>query len=79
MLGSPLDPEFVADELQGQPDVQGGLMTVMGRVFLGLGLLERAKPLIFDGLEARRKIYPPEHIGIGDSLVVICRYESKIS
>lgn len=63
--------ERIRNELQDQPEVRSGLMTAMGRVFMGLGLPERARPLILDGLEARRQVYPPGHIGIGDSLMAL--------
>lgn len=66
--------ERIRDELQHQPEVQGGLMVAIGRVFMGLGLPEQAGPLLLDGLETRRQVYPAEHIGIGDSLLALARY-----
>jgi len=63
--------ERIRTELQDQPEVQSGLMTAIGRVYLGLGLPDRAQPMIIEGLEVRRQTYPQRHIAIGDSLLAL--------
>lgn len=66
--------ERIARKLEDQPEVRAGLMTSIGRVFMGLGLPDRAHPLITEGLEIRRNIYAPEHVAIGDSLMALGMY-----
>ena len=58
----------IREELEDQPRIQANLMTAIGRVYMGLGLPDDARPLIEEGLEVRRAAYPPRHIAIGDSL-----------
>jgi len=66
--------ERIRTELNDQPEVQSGLMIAIGRVFIGLGLPERAEPLLLEGLELRRQVYPAGHIGIGDGKLALARY-----
>jgi serine/threonine protein kinase/Tfp pilus assembly protein PilF len=43
----------IAAELNGQPLIQSRLMVTMGRVYLGLGLYNQARPLLEDALKMR--------------------------
>ncbi len=61
--------ERIADELDDQPEVRAALMTAIGRVFMGLGLPDRAQSLVDEALDIRKRHYPPQHIAIGDSLM----------
>jgi tetratricopeptide (TPR) repeat protein len=66
--------ERIFNELQDQPAVQSGLMTTIGRVYMGLGLLDRAYPLIEDGLTIRERVFGAGHIAVGDSLMALGLY-----
>jgi serine/threonine-protein kinase len=46
--------EKVKRELRGEPEVQASLMNAIGQAYLGLGLLDRAEPLLSGALERRR-------------------------
>ena len=48
-------------ELAGEPLVQAQLMYTMGWVYLQLGLLDKAEPLILRSLELRRRLLGDEH------------------
>jgi len=63
--------ERIRKELQNQPEVQSALMTAIGRVYMGLGLPDHARPMVVDGLRVRRQTYPPRHVAIGDSLMAL--------
>ncbi len=47
----------VDTELKQEPQTQAVLMDAMGRVYLGLGLSERAAPLLERSVELRRQLY----------------------
>ena len=61
----------IRNDLQNEPVIQSGLMIAIGRVYMGLGLPDRARPLILDSLELRRQAHPSRHIAIGDSLLAL--------
>jgi tetratricopeptide (TPR) repeat protein len=66
--------ERIFNDLEDQPQVQSGLMTTIGRVYMGLGLLDRAFPLIEDALSIRERVYGAGHIAVGDSLMALGLY-----
>jgi serine/threonine-protein kinase len=58
----------VSRELTGQPELQAVLMTAIGRVYLGLGEVKSAAPLLERALWLRRKTLGPEHAEVAASL-----------
>ena len=60
--------EKLATELKGQPEVRATLMDTIGRVYLNLGLYDKAILLLEDALEARRRALGSEHLQVAQSL-----------
>ncbi len=60
--------ERILSETEGQPEVRATLMDAIGQVYLALGLLERAEPLLDRALEIRRDHLDDGHPRIADSL-----------
>ncbi|TDI72829.1 MAG: serine/threonine protein kinase [Bacteroidetes bacterium] len=67
-------------ELGDQPDVQAEMLNSIGVVYLQLGLLEKAEPLLFRALEMRRVLYGGEqHADLAQSLFDVARwYEENL-
>jgi serine/threonine protein kinase/tetratricopeptide (TPR) repeat protein len=55
-------------ELGGQPLVAAELKTIIGQVYLGLGDLDEARPLLEEALAIRRRELGEEHPAVADSL-----------
>jgi serine/threonine protein kinase/Flp pilus assembly protein TadD len=60
--------EKIASELQGQPLVQGKLMSTMGSVYDGLGLYDSAQALLEKALDTRTKALGPDHRDVATTL-----------
>ncbi|MFC4309620.1 tetratricopeptide repeat protein [Steroidobacter flavus] len=58
----------IANKLRGQPELQATLMDTIGTVYLGLGQLDRAQPLIEQALSIRRARFGEDNIDVGRSL-----------
>jgi serine/threonine protein kinase/Flp pilus assembly protein TadD len=54
--------------LAGQPDVQGELAGVLGRVHANLGLVDKARPLLQRSLDQRRAEYGPRHPAVAEAM-----------
>ncbi len=54
--------------LEDQPGIRARLMNTVGMVYLNLGLLDQAEPLIEAALAMRQELLEPDHPEIGDSL-----------
>ena len=54
--------------LAGQPEVQGELAGVLGRVHMNLGLLDKAGPLLQRSLDQRRAEYGPRHPAVAEAM-----------
>ncbi len=70
--------ERILSETEGQPEVRATLMDAIGQVYLALGLLERAEPLLIRALEIRREHLDEDHPRIADSQqhLAVLRHES---
>ncbi|OLC49337.1 MAG: hypothetical protein AUH43_07680 [Acidobacteria bacterium 13_1_40CM_65_14] len=55
-------------ELKDQPAVRARLMERMGIVYTSLGLYDRARPLLEDALDIRRRTFGGEHREVADSM-----------
>ena len=58
----------IANELQDQPLVQAKMMSTIGNVDRGLGLVKEAVPLLEEALRIREKILGPSHPDVAQSL-----------
>jgi serine/threonine-protein kinase len=72
----------IDSSLSQQPEVQAELRGVLGSVYAGLGLFDRAEPLLRQALDQRRALYGPRHPDVaeamdhlGDVLVKQSRYD----
>lgn len=54
--------------LAEQPEIQARLMNTVGMVYVNLGLLEEAEPLIERALVMRRELLDPDHPDVAESL-----------
>ena len=63
----------VSTELRGQPGLQATLMDTIGTVYLGLGELDQAQPLIEQALSIRREALGPESLDVARSLFSLNR------
>jgi eukaryotic-like serine/threonine-protein kinase len=57
----------IAKDLQGQPVVQGKLMSTMGLVYDSLGLYDPAQKLLDNALETRTSALGPDHPDVADT------------
>lgn len=55
-------------EMKGQPEVQAALAATMGKAYQGLGLNDRARPLLERSLALRRRVFGEEHPAVAESL-----------
>jgi serine/threonine protein kinase len=60
--------ERLSKGLQGQPEVQAELATVIGRIYQRLGLYDKATPFLEQALALARTSVGPEHVSIAQSL-----------
>lgn len=56
-----LGAERIQRELTSEPEVRSSMMRVIGEVYQGLGLFDRARPLLTQALEDQRRIYGDDH------------------
>ena len=55
-------------ELEGQPEVQGRLLDLIGRVYQSLGKYDEAQPLLDRALQVRRTAFGTEHPSVAETL-----------
>ena len=55
-------------ELAGQPELQAEMLTVMGRVYQRLGVLDQAQALLERGLAVARRAFGPEDEHVAETL-----------
>jgi len=63
----------IEDDLDGQPEAQATLMSVMARSYRALGFFPQAERLARQALALRRERYPVDHPRIGDSLILLAQ------
>jgi eukaryotic-like serine/threonine-protein kinase len=56
--------ERVEEELAGQPALQAGMMVLIGRTYTGLGLEDRARPMVEGALERYYALYGDVHADV---------------
>lgn len=61
----------IEKELGGQPEVQATLMDVLGRVYMNLGIYDRATVLLEKSLQLRRELLGRKHRHVADSLEAV--------
>ena len=60
--------ERVRKELDGQPELQAEMLTVMGRIYRRLGVYDKARPLLEQALALGSPVFGPEHVRLAQSL-----------
>jgi serine/threonine-protein kinase len=60
--------EKVIRELKHQPAVQAKLLDTIGQLYQGIGLYDRAQPVLEEALKLRRQALGPEHPDVATSL-----------
>lgn len=58
----------IDSSLANQPDVQAELRGVLGSVYAGLGLFDKAEPLLRQSLEQRRTLYGARHPDVAEAM-----------
>ena len=58
----------IEKELAGQPELQAEMLTVMGRVYQRLGVLDTARTLLERGLAVARRAFGPRDEHVGEAL-----------
>ena len=76
--GSRIDPtvrdvldagaEQVKKELAKQPELQAGMLTVLGRIYRRLGLYDRAEPLLEQALASGNAAFHEDHVDVAQTL-----------
>jgi serine/threonine-protein kinase len=59
--------ERIRSELAGEPETRATLMNSIGRVYAGLGLYDRAEPLVREALETRVELLPGDDPLVAES------------
>ena len=67
----------MAGQLEEQPDVKASLMDTMSRVYVALGLYDKARPLAEEALGLRRRTLGGEHLDVARSLQTVANVLSK--
>ncbi len=60
--------EQVRKDLDGQPELQAGMLTVLGRIYRRLGLYERAQPLLEQALASGNAAFNGDHVDVAQTL-----------
>jgi serine/threonine protein kinase/tetratricopeptide (TPR) repeat protein len=55
-------------ELAGQPDLQAGILTEIGRTYRRLGAFDKAQPLLEQALDSGRRAFGPRHVQVAQTL-----------
>jgi serine/threonine protein kinase/tetratricopeptide (TPR) repeat protein len=76
--GSRIDPtvrdvldsgaEQVKTELAKQPELQAGMLTVLGRIYRRLGLYDKAEPLLEQALASGNAAFHEDHVDVAQTL-----------
>jgi eukaryotic-like serine/threonine-protein kinase len=61
-------PARVQKELAGHPELQAEILTVIGRIYQRLGLHDKARPLLEQGLGLARRTMGADHVRVAQSL-----------
>jgi serine/threonine-protein kinase len=67
----------IAGQLKDQPDVKAALMDTMGRVYVALGLYDKARPLAEEALSLRRRALGRESLEVAASLQSVATVLAK--
>ena len=60
--------ERIEKELDGEPELQAEMLTVIGRIYHRLDLDNRARPLLEKAIASGRRAFGPEHERVARSL-----------
>ena len=63
-------------DLARQPDLQASMLALLGSVYLELGAVDKAEPLLTRSLTLRERVLGKEHAEVGESLYWLARMKS---
>src|SRR5207245_2105451 len=63
-------------ELARQPDLQASMLALLGSVYLELGVVDKAEPLLTRSLALREKLLGKEHAEVAESLHWLARMKT---
>ena len=58
----------VQKELAGEPELQAGMLTLLGRMYGRLGVYDKAQPLLEQALASGHAAYGPQHVDLAQTL-----------
>ena len=58
----------VQKELAGEPELQAGMLTLLGRMYRRLGVYDKAQPLLEQALASGHAAYGPQHVDLAQTL-----------
>jgi serine/threonine-protein kinase len=61
----------VMAKLATQPETQAALALAIGKVYVSLGLFDRARPLLQQSLAQRERLHGESHVDVADSLLAL--------
>ncbi len=67
----------VIAKLEGQPETQAALALTIGKVYLSLGLNDRARPLLRQSLALRQGLYGNSHPDVAESLLILAALDQE--
>jgi len=67
----------VMAKLEGQPETQAALALTIGKVYVSLGLNDRARPLLSQSLALRQGLYGNAHPDVAESLLVLAALDQE--
>lgn len=67
----------VMAKLEDQPETQAALALTIGKVYVSLGLSDRARPLLRQSLALRRRLYGDSHLDVAESLLVLAALDQE--
>jgi len=67
----------VMAKIKDQPETQAALALAIGKVYMSLGLNDRAQPLLQQSLAQRQRLYGDAHLDVAESLLVLSVLEQN--
>jgi serine/threonine-protein kinase len=67
----------VMTKLKDQPETQAALALAIGKVYLSLGLNDRARPLLEQSLALRQRLHGDSHVDVAESLLALSVQEQN--
>jgi eukaryotic-like serine/threonine-protein kinase len=65
--------ERLGRDLHGQPAVRAAMLSAVGRIHTGIGLVDQAQPLLEEALSLRRDLFGSTHPDVAESLFLLAK------